>query len=183
MWLCGMELAQKTVGILGLGRIGYGVARRLKPFGVKQIIYHDVCRVGYADDIGASFVEFPKLLTESDVICICCNLTPQTKHKFNKSAFQQMKKNAILVNSGRGGVIQHNDLLEALVAGEIAAAGLDVTEPEPLPADHPLVNQQNCIVLPHMGSNTWDSRINMSETTAKNILSIFNNENAVGLVQ
>jgi glyoxylate/hydroxypyruvate reductase len=183
MWLCGMEMAQKTVGILGLGRIGYGVARRLKPFGVKRILYHDVCRVGYAADIGASFVEFDKLLSESDVICICCNLTPQTKHKFNKSAFKQMKKNAILVNSGRGGVIQHNDLLEALVAGDIAAAGLDVTEPEPLPADHPLVHHPNCIVLPHMGSNTWDSRINMSETTAKNILSIFHNENAMGFVQ
>ncbi|XP_053379359.1 glyoxylate reductase/hydroxypyruvate reductase-like [Mercenaria mercenaria] len=183
MWLCGMELPQKTVGILGLGRIGYGVARRLKPFGVKNIVYHDVCRVGYADDIGASFVEFDKLLAESDVICICCNLTPQTKHRFNKSAFKKMKSHAILVNSGRGGVIKHDDLLEALTSGEIAAAGLDVTEPEPLPADHPLVHQPNCIVLPHMGSNTWDSRNSMSETTANNILSVFNDQTATGLVQ
>ncbi|XP_045156540.2 glyoxylate reductase/hydroxypyruvate reductase-like isoform X2 [Mercenaria mercenaria] len=183
MWLCGMELAQKTVGILGLGRIGFGVARRLKPFGVKKIVYHDVCRVGYADDIGASFVEFDKLLIESDVICICCNLTPQTKQRFNKSAFKKMKRHAILVNSGRGGVIKHDDLLEALTSGEIAAAGLDVTEPEPLPADHPLVHQPNCIVLPHMGSNTWDSRNSMSETTANNILSVFNDQTATGLVQ
>lgn len=183
MWLCGMELAQKTVGILGLGRIGYGVARRLKPFGVKSIIYHDVCRVGYADDIEADFVEFEKLLAESDVICICCNLTPQTRHKFNSSAFKMMKNHAILVNSGRGGVIDHDHLYDALVSGEIAAAGLDVTEPEPLPADHPLVHLQNCIVLPHMGSNTWDSRNSMSETTANNIISIFHDKPAMGLVQ
>lgn len=183
MWLCGMELAQKTVGILGLGRIGFGVARRLKPFGIKQILYHDVCRVGYADDIGAVYTDFNKLLSESDVICICCNLTAQTKHKFNKAAFKMMKEHAILVNSGRGGVINHDDLLEALTSGEIAAAGLDVTEPEPLPANHPLVDLQNCIVLPHMGSNTWDSRNSMSETAANNILSIFNDTQAVGLVQ
>lgn len=182
MWLCGMELAQKTVGILGLGRIGYGVARRLKPFGVARILYHDVCSVAYADDIGATFVEFDEMLKECDAICICCNLTPQTRHKFNKSAFKLMKSTAILINSGRGGVIQHDDLLDALVSGEIAAAGLDVTEPEPLPASHPLVSQHNCIVLPHMGSNTWDSRNSMSETTANNILAIFNEEKAIGLV-
>lgn len=182
MWLCGMELAQKTVGILGLGRIGYGVARRLKPFGVGRILYHDVCHVAYADDIGATFVDFDQMLKESDVICICCNLTPQTKHKFNRPAFKLMKPSAILINSGRGGVIQHDDLLEALISGEIAAAGLDVTEPEPLPANHPLVSQHNCIVLPHMGSNTWDSRNSMSETTANNILAIFSEKAAVGLV-
>lgn len=183
MWLCGMELSQKTVGILGLGRIGYGVARRLKPFGVRRMLYHDVCHVAYADDIGAEYVDFSTMLKESDFICICCNLTPQTRHKFNKGAFKQMKSNAILINSGRGGVIQHDDLYEALTSGEIAAAGLDVTEPEPLPADHPLVSLPNCIVLPHMGSNTWDSRNSMSETAANNILAVFEDKQAVGLVQ
>ena len=183
MWLCGMELSQKTVGILGLGRIGYGVARRLKPFGVRRMLYHDVCHVAYADDIGAEYVDFSTMLKESDFICICCNLTPQTRHKFNNGAFKQMKSNAILINSGRGGVIQHDDLYEALTSGEIAAAGLDVTEPEPLPADHPLVSLPNCIVLPHMGSNTWDSRNSMSETAANNILAVFEDKQAVGLVQ
>ena len=183
MWLCGMELSQKTIGILGLGRIGYGVARRLKPFGVKQIYYHDVCQVSYADDIGAEFVDFATLLTKCDVICICCNLTSQTRHIFNKEAFKQMKTCAVLINSGRGGVIQHDDLHDALLSGEIAAAGLDVTEPEPLPAYHPLVSLPNCIVLPHMGSNTWDSRNGMSVTAAKNILAVFEHKKAVGLIQ
>lgn len=182
MWLCGVELTNKTVGILGLGRIGYGVAKRLKPFGIQNIIYHDVCRVSFADDIGATFVDFSTLLQDSDVICICCNLTPQTRHKFNKKAFEKMKNSAILVNSGRGGVIQHEDLYEALRTNTIAAAGLDVTEPEPLPKDHPLLTLENCIVLPHMGSNTWESRNSMSLIAAQNILSVLNGKGAVGEV-
>ncbi|KAH3790233.1 glyoxylate reductase/hydroxypyruvate reductase-like [Dreissena polymorpha] len=180
MWLCGIELTQRTVGILGLGRIGYGVARRLKPFGVKNIVYHDVCKVSYADDVGATFVDFDTLLRDCDIICICCNLTPQTRHIFNKEAFKAMKKEAIVINTGRGGVINHDDLYDALTNDEIFAAGLDVTEPEPLPADHPLVSHPKCIILPHMGSNTWDSRNQMSETAAKNIHSAFLKEVAVG---
>ncbi|CAC5419172.1 GRHPR [Mytilus coruscus] len=182
MWLCGVELTNKTVGILGLGRIGYGVAKRLKPFGIERIIYHDVCRVSYADDIGATYVDFSTLLNDSDIICICCNLTPQTKHKFNTKAFEKMKKSAVLVNSGRGGVIQHDDLYEALRTNSIAAAGLDVTEPEPLPKDHPLLTLNNCIVLPHMGSNTWESRNSMSEIAANNIMAVLNGTTAVGEV-
>ncbi|ESO88816.1 hypothetical protein LOTGIDRAFT_125448 [Lottia gigantea] len=182
MWLLGTELTQRTVGILGLGRIGYGVARRLRPFGVRKIIYHDVVCVSYASDIGADFVSFDELVKQSDFICICCNLTAQTRHKFNKDAFKMMKKSAILINSGRGGVVNHDDLHEALVNGEITAAGIDVTEPEPLPASHPLVSIPNCIVLPHMGSNTWESRNSMSSTAAKNILAVFHKEKPMGEV-
>ncbi|XP_046360047.1 glyoxylate reductase/hydroxypyruvate reductase-like [Haliotis rufescens] len=182
MWLCGTEMSNKTIGIYGLGRIGYGVARRLKPFGGKKIIYNDVVKVSYADDIGAEYVSFETLLEEADCICICCNLTPQTKHKFNAAAFKKMKQTAILVNSGRGGVIQHDDLYDALVNKDITAAGLDVTEPEPLPSNHKLVSLNNCIILPHMGSNTWESRNSMSLTTAKNILSVFHKEKVFGEV-
>lgn len=182
MWLCGIELSEKTVGILGFGRIGYGVARRLKPFGVKNLLYHDVCRLGYADDVGAKFADFDRLITESDIICICCNLTPQTKHKFNTETFKKMKNSAVLINSGRGGVINHDHLYDALTSGEIFAAGLDVTEPEPLPADHKLVSVPNCIILPHMGSNTIESRNSMSETAAQNIVTIFSGERAIGEV-
>lgn len=182
MWLLGTELSQRTVGILGLGRIGYGVARRLRPFGVKTILYSDVCQVGYASDVGAEYVDFERLAEESDIICICCQLTPQTRHKFNKSIFQKMKKSAILINTGRGGVINHDDLYDALSSNQIFAAGLDVTEPEPLPKDHRLLTLDNCIVLPHMGSNTWDARNHMSETAAKNILSVFHDKQAVGEV-
>ncbi|KAL4221026.1 hypothetical protein ACF0H5_019289 [Mactra antiquata] len=182
MWLCGTELTRRTVGILGLGRIGYGVARRLKPFGIKELLYHDVCQVCYADDVGAKFVDFETMIKESDVICICCNLTPQTKEKFNKQIFKKMKNNAVLINTGRGGVIKHDDLYDALRNNDIFAAGLDVTDPEPLPAKHQLVSLPNCIILPHMGSNTWDSRNHMSETAAKNIISVFEGQCAIGEV-
>ncbi|XP_033724811.1 glyoxylate reductase/hydroxypyruvate reductase-like [Pecten maximus] len=183
MWLCGVELTGRTVGILGLGRIGYGVAKRVRPFGISRILYNDVCQVSHADEVGAEFTDFDTMIRESDVVIICCNLTESTKHRFNKDTFKKMKKTAILINSGRGGVVQHDDLYDALTSGEIYAAGLDVTEPEPLPHDHPLVGLQNCIILPHMGSNTWDSRIHMAETSAKNILSVKNGEVPYGLVK
>ncbi|XP_069111446.1 glyoxylate reductase/hydroxypyruvate reductase-like [Argopecten irradians] len=182
MWLCGVELTDRTIGILGLGRIGYGVAKRVKPFGVRRILYHDVHEVSYAKEVDAEFTDFDTMVTESDMVIICCNLTAATRHKFNKETFKKMKKTAILINSGRGGVVQHDDLYEALTSGEIYAAGLDVTEPEPLPHDHPLVGLQNCVILPHMGSNTWDSRNHMAEIAARNIVSVKNGEDPYGLV-
>lgn len=103
-------------------------------------------------------------------------------YQLNAEAFKKMKKTAVVVNSGRGGVINHEDLLGALTSGEIMAAGLDVTEPEPLPPEHPLVSLPNCVVLPHMGSNTWDTRNLMSETAAQNILSVFRGEQVFGKV-
>lgn len=88
----------------------------------------------------------------------------------------RMKKTAMIINTGRGDVINLDDLYEALTNGTIAAAGLDATEPEPLPKSHPLLSLDNCVILPNMGSNTWDSRKNMSLTAAKNIISVLNKE-------
>ena len=93
-----------------------------------------------------------------------------------------MKNTAVIVNSGRGGVINHDDLCTALKNNVIRAAGLDVTEPEPLPKDHPLVGLPNCVITPHMGSNTWDSRNSMSLTAAQCIISVFNTEKPMGWV-
>lgn len=181
-WLCGTELTGSTLGIYGLGRIGFNVGRRLRPFGFSKIYYTDVQEVSFSKDIDAEFIDFEGLVENCDFICVCCNLTPQTRHMFNAETFKRMKNNAILVNTGRGGVIQHDDLLEALKNGEIAAAGLDVTEPEPLPADHPLVLQKNCVILPHMGSNTWDSRNAMAEIAALNCISALNDQTPAGNV-
>ncbi|GFS09072.1 glyoxylate reductase/hydroxypyruvate reductase [Elysia marginata] len=181
-WLCGTELTGSTLGIYGLGRIGFNVGRRLKPFGFSKIYYTDVHEVSYAKDIDAEFTDFEGLIKNCDFICVCCNLTPQTRHMFNAETFKKMKNNAILVNTGRGGVIQHDDLLEALKNGDIAAAGLDVTEPEPLDKDHPLVHQKNCVILPHMGSNTWDSRNAMAEIAARNCVAAITNQTPEGNV-
>ncbi|XP_062594273.1 glyoxylate reductase/hydroxypyruvate reductase-like [Saccostrea cucullata] len=182
MWLCGVEMKKRTLGIMGLGRIGYGVAKRLKPFGVGRIVYHDVQKLSYDSDFGGEYVEFEDLAKESDILCICCNLNPQTKHLFNKDTFQKMKNSAILINTGRGGVINHPDLFDALTSNQIAAAGLDVTDPEPLPADHPLLTLNNCVILPHMGSNTWESRNRMAEIAAENIITVLNNGHPKGEV-
>uniref|UniRef100_A0A0B6YVC0 Glyoxylate reductase/hydroxypyruvate reductase n=1 Tax=Arion vulgaris TaxID=1028688 RepID=A0A0B6YVC0_9EUPU len=181
-WLCGTELTGSTLGIYGLGRIGFNVGRRLSPFGFNKILYTDVQEVSYAKDIDAHFTDFEGLIKNCDFICVCCNLTPQTRHMFNKNTFKKMKKNAILINTGRGGVINHDDLVEALKNGDIQAAGLDVTEPEPLPKEHPLVAMNNCVILPHMGSNTWDSRNAMAEIAARNCIASISNKTPEGLV-
>ena len=171
MWLCGTNMMNKTIGIFGFGRVGFGVARRLKPFGIKEIVYSDVRPMEYAKDI-ASFVSFEDLLSQSDILCICCALTPITKHLFNKNNFSKMKKTSVLINTSRGGIVNHDDLYTALTTNQISAAGLDVTEPEPLKSDHPLVLLPNCVVLPHMGTNTTEARNSMCINTAKNILAV-----------
>lgn len=177
MWLCGVEIVGKTLGILGFGRVGFGVARRLKPFGVSRILYHDVSSVSYADDVQAEYASFNKLLKESDILCLCCALTPQTRNLFNAETFKKMKSNAILINTSRGAVVNHGDLCAALDNADIMAAGLDVTDPEPLPDDHPLLSQENCIILPHMGTNTTSTRENMATNAAENIIAVLCGQN------
>lgn len=171
MWLCGSNMMSKTIGILGFGRVGFGVARRLKPFGVKEIIYNDIRTQEFAKEI-ATFVPFDDLLEKSDIICICCAMTSLTKHLFNQNTFNKMKRKPVLINTSRGGIVQHDDLYIALTSSQISAAGLDVTEPEPLPSDHPLVSLPNCVILPHMGTSTKEARKSMSINTAKNILAV-----------
>lgn len=169
MWLLGNVSMGKTLGIFGFGRVGFGIARRMKPFGVGKIIYSDLFDASYADGI-ASKVDFDTLLQESDILCICCAVTSLTIGIFNKSAFAKMKNTAVLINTSRGAIVNQEDLYEALNTNQIGAAGLDVTSPEPLPPDHPLMLCPRCVILPHMGTNTVEARRAMSENTAKNIV-------------
>lgn len=171
MWLCGTNMMTKTVGIIGFGRVGFGVARRLKPFGTQGILYNDIREIEFAKDL-AKFVSFEDLIVQSDIICCCCSLTSLTKGFINKTVFEKMKKSAFLINTSRGAVVNQDDLLVALTTNQIAGAGLDVTEPEPLAADHPLTSLPNCVILPHMGTNTNEAREKMSINTAKNILAV-----------
>lgn len=168
MWCLGTVSLGKTLGLFGFGRVGFGIARRMKPFGVSRIIYTDVMEATYASGV-AERVPFDELLRESDILCICCAVTPQTIGIFNKSAFEKMKQTAVLINTSRGSVVNQTDLYDALSSNMIGAAGLDVTEPEPLPVDHPLMTLKNCVILPHMGTNTEEARRAMSINTAKNI--------------
>lgn len=169
MWICGTEIINRTLGILGFGRVGFGVARRLKPFGVQRILYHDVSKSTLGDDLQAEFVDFDTLVRESDFLVVSCALTGLTKNLIKKDVFDKMKPTAILINTSRGPVVNTGDLVEALKLGRIAGAGLDVTDPEPLPSDHPLVQMKNCIITPHLATNSTKARLNMAINTARNI--------------
>lgn len=145
----------------------------LKGFEVKRFLY---CANEERDNTEAEKVSFEELLSESDFIITCCSLNDSTKGLFNKDTFKQMKPSAILINTSRGGVVDMNDLAMALEEEVIRGAGLDVTVPEPLPTDHKLLTLNNCVVLPHIGSATYEARSAMSEITAKNIIAALKNE-------
>lgn len=169
-WMCGPGLGNSTVGIVGFGRIGQEVAKRLKPFNVKEIIYFNRSIRKEAEEIGARKVDLDELLTSSDFVIACCALTPETKELFNDQAFKAMKKTAVFVNTSRGAVVDQDALVRALTNGEIWGAGLDVMTPEPLPLDHPLLKLKNCVILPHIGSACIETRKLMAVLTANNIL-------------
>uniref|UniRef100_A0AAV2LP79 Glyoxylate reductase/hydroxypyruvate reductase n=1 Tax=Knipowitschia caucasica TaxID=637954 RepID=A0AAV2LP79_KNICA len=171
LWLCGHELANSTVGIFGLGRIGIAIAERLAPFKVKRFIYTDVVqRPELASQINAEFVSMDELAKQSDFLAMCCALTPETKEICNKDLFSKMKNTSIFINTSRGGVVNQEDLYEALSSGQIAGAGLDVTVPEPLPTSHPLFTLKNCVILPHIASASYTTRNVMSSLAANNLL-------------
>jgi glyoxylate/hydroxypyruvate reductase len=158
------------LGILGLGRIGLATALRLRAFGVSRVIYHGTREHPEASQVNGSFVSFDDLLRQSDILCICCCLNEQTYHMIGYEQLCKMKPTALLINTSRGGVIEQDGLVRALREGKIAAAGLDVTTPEPLPPTHPLANLPNCIVLPHIGSATVETRAAMSKLAVENLV-------------
>ena len=120
--------------------------------------------------LGAVHVSFDQLLASSDFISVHTDLNVETKHLFNRARFAQMKKNAVFVNTARGGIIDQNALYDALTSGSIFAAGLDVTDPEPLPDESPLRRLSNCLILPHIGSATFQAREAMAIMAADNLV-------------
>lgn len=177
-WMCGPSLSGSTVGIVGFGRIGQEVAKRLKPFNVKRIIYQNrSAKDNEAKEIGTERVTFDELLKNSDFVIVTISLTPESSNMFNDDTFKKMKSTAVLVNTSRGGVVDQDALVRALQNRTIWAAGLDVMIPEPLPLDNPLFKLKNCIILPHIGSASLDTRRNMAALTAKNIVAGLKNEN------
>ncbi|KAM9795169.1 glyoxylate reductase/hydroxypyruvate reductase [Neosynchiropus ocellatus] len=169
-WLCGYGLSGSTVGVIGLGRIGVAIARRLMPFGVKRLLYSGRTAKPEAAELNGEFVPLDTLVSESDFVVVSCSLTTETKGLCGKSFFGKMKKSAVFVNTSRGAVVNQEDLYDALSSGQIAAAGLDVTTPEPLPKDHPLLTLKNCVVLPHIGSATYATRMTMTSLSVHNLL-------------
>ena len=171
MLLMGVDVHGATLGIVGFGRIGREMARRGRGFGMK-ILYHDVHPASPEDEaeLGARRVEMAELLRESDFVTLHVNLTDETHHLIDADALRAMKPSAVLVNTSRGPVVDPAALEHALRDGGIFAAGLDVTEPEPLPADHPLVQLPNCVVVPHIASASRVTRDRMAQMAAANLL-------------
>lgn len=165
----GIDLRGKTLGIVGMGRIGVAVAARAQAFGMKVIYYNRHKRDDEAA-IGATHQPFEALLTQADCIIVLTPLSAATKGLFGREQFARMKPTAYFVNASRGPVVDTAALAEALTSKQIAYAALDVTDPEPLPADHPLLKLPNILITPHIGSATIETRIAMSQLTADNLL-------------
>ena len=172
MLLLGHDVHGATLGIVGFGRIGREMARRATGFGMR-ILYHDVQAASPEDEAalgGARRVELDELLVESDFISLHTNLTDETRHLIDDDALGRMKPNAVLVNTSRGPVVDQAALHDALRDGRIFAAALDVTDPEPMAADDPLLSLPNCLVVPHIASASRVTRGKMAAMAAANLL-------------
>ncbi len=166
--LLGKDVHDATLGLLGFGRIGQAVARRGLGFGMR-VLYYDPFVGREVQDLGEP-VDLETLWSESDFLSIHVPLTEQTYHLVDANALGKMRRGAVLVNTARGPVVDHAALLDALTSGKLAAAALDVTDPEPLPSDHPLVRLPNCIVTPHIASASVATRAKMAVIAAENLL-------------
>ena len=167
----GIEINGKTLGIFGLGKIGLEMAKKCIGAYQMPIIYHNRSRNEEAEkEIGAKYVSFEELLAQSDVLSIHTALTPETKDKFTLDVFKQMKPNSIFINTARGGIHNEKDLIRALEEKMIWGAGLDVTNPEPMDKNNPLLSMESVAVLPHIGSATEETRAAMAQIIVKNIV-------------
>ena len=166
--LLGVDVHGATLGIVGMGRIGEAVARRASGFDMR-VLYTRQSDTPI-DIPSATRVELPTLLRESDFVSLHCPLTAETRGLINRATLAQMKPGAILVNTARGPVVDPTALYEFLASGHLGAAALDVTDPEPIPPNDPLLTLPNCIVIPHLGSASRATRDRMARMAADNLL-------------
>ncbi|WP_293785766.1 D-glycerate dehydrogenase [uncultured Pedobacter sp.] len=167
----GIEINGKTLGIFGLGKIGLEMAKKCAAAYQMKVIYHNHSRNEEAEkEINAKYVSFEELLKQSEVLSVHTALTPETKNKFTLDVFKQMKPNSIFINTARGGIHNEKDLIRALEEKMIWGAGLDVTNPEPMDQNNPLLAMENVAVLPHIGSATEETRAAMAKIIAENIV-------------
>ena len=166
----GVDLQGKTLGILGMGRIGSTLAKRAKAFDMK-IIYHNRNHVSKNREksLGVKYVSLDKLITQSDVISIHVPHTPKTDQMFNSKIFKKMKNSSFLINTARGKIVNEKDLGSALKKKIIAGAGLDVFESEPIGNNHPFTKIPNIVLAPHIGSSSKETREEMARITVKNL--------------
>ena len=167
----GLDLQGKTLGIVGLGRIGKTLAKRAKAFDMK-IIYYNRKQISKANEkkLGVKYTTFNKLITKSDIISIHVPHTNETNQMFNMKIFKKMKKTSFLINTSRGKVVNEKDLAIALKQKIIGGAGLDVFETEPISKNHQFLKLENVVLAPHVGSSTKETRTKMAEITIKNLI-------------
>jgi len=168
--LTGLDIYGKTLGIIGLGRIGKAVARRARGFNMTVLYYNDDRDAEAEAELDVDYVSLERLLTQSDFISLHLYYSPAVHHMLNKAAFEQMKPTAIVINTARGAVIDPEALTWALSNHKIAAAGIDVFDPEPIPAGHPILKLENVVITPHIASAGKETRRRMALMCAENIL-------------
>lgn len=164
----GVDLFGKTLGIVGMGQIGSAVARRAQASGMK-VLYHNRRPKPAGDAGGAVYAGFDDLLTQADFIVVLTPLNAESRGLFGREQFAKMKKTALFINAARGAIVKTEELYEAVRDGVIAGCGLDVTDPEPIPAQHPLTGLSNVFILPHIGSATQETRDAMALLAAENV--------------
>ncbi len=174
----GQDLAGRTLGVIGMGRIGYALAKRCHGGWDMKVLYHDVQRNPKAEsDLGARFVDLDTLLRESDFVSLHADLNDKTRGMIGTEQFQKMKRTGVFINSARGPLVDQKALAAALKNGTIFAAGLDVTDPEPPAMDDPLLKLANVILAPHIASATVQTRNAMAEICANNLLAGVSGQN------
>jgi glyoxylate reductase len=169
MLLLGVDLQGATLGLIGFGRIGKAMARRAAGFDMR-VLYYDPKEAKLEAGLEATRVNFETLLAESDFISLHTPLTPDTHHLIDSEALSKMKPTAVLINTSRGPVVDPDALYEALKEKRIFGAGLDVTEPEPIPMDSPLLSLDNIVIVPHIASASKTSRDQMAWMAAQNLV-------------
>ena len=169
-YMLGREIHGATVGIFGLGRIGSQVAKRARAFEMTVLYHTRQCRPDIEQAFGVQHVSRDELLARADYVVLTVPLTTETRHLIGRAELARMKPTSILINAARGPVVDTAALTEALANRTICAAGLDVTDPEPLPRNHPLLKLDNVTIAPHLGSATEQTRQKMAEMSIENLL-------------
>lgn len=170
MLLTGQDVYGATLGIIGMGRIGEGLAKRAKGFAMRVLYYNRTRKPETEKELGVAYADMETLLRESDFVCVMTPYNPETNNLIGARELSMMKKTAILINTARGGIVNEEALYHALKKGEIWAAGLDVFEQEPVALDHPLLTLPNVVALPHIGSASEKTRTTMANLAAENLL-------------
>jgi glyoxylate reductase len=174
-FLLGRDVHGTTIGIVGLGAIGIAVARRALGFGM-TVLYSNRTRRPEAEAMGLEHCSLPDLLRRADWVSINVALTPETRHLIGREQFEQMKPDAVIVNTARGGVIDQDAMVQALQQRRIGGAALDVFAVEPIPPDDPLLALDNVVVLPHLGSASLQTRAKMTDLCVDNLIAFFKGE-------